>query len=144
MYIWMKHWMTFLYLSLGCFCPAGLIELGDRCVVPTQCPNDTCLLPPDIGPCEYVTLSSVTLCLWNKLTTVKHMYMYNSYRKIYNITCTQCKQDIYANEICVALYQRICLVVLTYAQHRWMVCLYMCPSYFHPRMTISETTTSTD
>ena len=38
----------------GCFCPRGQVELGDRCVAPSDCPLEegSCSLPPQLGPCE--------------------------------------------------------------------------------------------
>lgn len=43
-----------LICSTGCFCPRGLVELGDKCVPPSECPSRLCRLPADPGPCEYV------------------------------------------------------------------------------------------
>ena len=48
--------VVLLYFDfIGCFCPDGLVRIGDKCVLPTECPNSPCLLPADIGSGRYCT-----------------------------------------------------------------------------------------
>ena len=42
------------YIPADCKCPDNLVQDGNRCVLPTECPNSQCLLPPDVGNGKYV------------------------------------------------------------------------------------------
>jgi hypothetical protein len=33
----------------GCSCPDNMVQDGNKCILPTECPNSQCLLPPDVG-----------------------------------------------------------------------------------------------
>ncbi|CAI8005565.1 PI-actitoxin-Axm2b [Geodia barretti] len=33
----------------GCACPDNMVQDGNKCMLPTECPNSQCLLPPDVG-----------------------------------------------------------------------------------------------
>ena len=55
-----------------------MLELrGDKCVLPTQCPNGTCQLPAVVGPCEYVrqfacVLACICICIYSNICKGGH------------------------------------------------------------------------
>ena len=70
MYMYIAHplpWTVvtslLIIMCTGCFCPNSLLLHGDRCVLPTECPDSLCLLPSDPGTGRYIRCTCMCVCL---------------------------------------------------------------------------------
>ena len=63
--------MTQCVLHAGCACPDNMVQDGNKCMLPTECPNSQCLLPPDVGTGRYYTYTTIP---WSHVTVVPRSF----------------------------------------------------------------------